>query len=54
MKRSIPAYLQYQNERTRKGYWLALSQMMTAKDSLHFGWAHADASARRSRPAQHA
>ncbi len=31
-----------QNERQRSGYWLAISQALTAKDSLHFGWAHAN------------
>lgn len=43
MKRNVPAYLDYQNERTRTGTWLAVSQALTAKDSLHFGWAHANA-----------
>jgi predicted porin len=43
MKRSVPGYLDYQNERTRTGTWLAVSQTVTAKDSLHFGWAHANA-----------
>jgi len=41
MKRSVPDYLQYQNERSRNGYWLAVSQTLTASDSVHFGWAHA-------------
>ena len=44
MKRKIPADLEFQNERTRKGYWLALVQGLTSKDSLSFGWAHAKAS----------
>jgi predicted porin len=39
--RSVPASLQAQNERTRSGYWLAISQDLTPQDSLHFGWAHA-------------
>lgn len=43
MKRSVPAYLDFQNERSRTGTWLAVSQVLTAKDSLHFGWAHANA-----------
>lgn len=42
MKRDVPAYLAYQNERQRTGYWLAASQELTAKDSLHVGWAHAN------------
>jgi predicted porin len=41
MKRTIPAFLNDQNERTRKGYWFALTQPITAKDSFSFGWAHA-------------
>lgn len=44
LKRNVPAYLDYQNERTRTGYWLAVSQQLDAKDSLHLGWAHANAS----------
>lgn len=43
MKRTIPADLEFQNERTRKGYWLALTQGLSAKDSLSLGWAHANA-----------
>jgi len=40
--RSIPSYLQYQNERTRNNAtWLALTQALTEKDSVSFGWAHA-------------
>ncbi|HEY5292342.1 MAG TPA: porin [Burkholderiales bacterium] len=42
MKRDIDSSLALQNERTRSGYWLALSQGITSKDSLHFGWAHAN------------
>jgi predicted porin len=43
MKRDIPDDLQYQNERTRKGYWLTLTQGVTERDNVSFGWAHADA-----------
>lgn len=40
--RSIPSYLEYQNERTRNNAtWLALTQVLTEKDSVSFGWAHA-------------
>ena len=42
MNRNVPADLASQNERTRTGYWLALSQGITDKDSVHFGWAHAN------------
>ena len=42
MKRSVPGYLEYQNERSRTGYWLAVSQMITGQDSVHFGVAHAN------------
>jgi predicted porin len=30
-----------QDERTRNGAWLALTQKLTAEDDLNFGWAHA-------------
>src|ERR1700674_1064843 len=43
MKRKIPADLEFQNERSRSGYWLALTQALSAKDDLSFGWAHANA-----------
>ncbi len=42
MKRNVPEALQAQNERSRSGYWLALSQQLGASDSLHLGWAHAN------------
>jgi predicted porin len=43
-KRKIPDYLQYQNERTRNNAtWLAITQVLTDKDSVSFGWAHAGA-----------
>ena len=41
LSRSIPAVLEFQNERQRDGSWLALSQDLTANDNLSFGWAHA-------------
>jgi predicted porin len=41
LRRNVPDYLAYQNERTRKGTWLAVSQELTMRDSVHFGWAHA-------------
>jgi hypothetical protein len=39
--RSIPAYLEYQNERQRWGTWLVLTQALTEKDVVAAGWAHA-------------
>ncbi|MGZ5785783.1 MAG: porin [Ramlibacter sp.] len=44
LRRNVPDYLTYQNERSRKGTWLAVSQAIGSQDSLHFGWAHAGAS----------
>jgi hypothetical protein len=41
MHRSVPADLAFQNERTRWGTWLVVSQELTPVDSLYFGWAHA-------------
>jgi predicted porin len=41
MHRYVPADLEFQNERTRNGTWLFLSQQVTNVDSVHFGWAHA-------------
>jgi len=43
MTRNVDPTLVSQNERQRSGWWLALSQQLTAKDSAHFGWAHANA-----------
>jgi predicted porin len=42
MRRRVDAALDDQNERTRSGYWVALSQVLNPKDSIHFGWAHAN------------
>jgi len=41
MHRYTPADLDFQNERSRYGTWLVVSQEVTPQDSLHFGWAHA-------------
>ena len=41
MHRYVPADLAFQNERTRNGTWLFVSQELTDIDSIHFGWAHA-------------
>jgi predicted porin len=42
MKRNVTAALESQNERSRTGYWLAVSQQLGVSDSLHVGWAHAN------------
>jgi predicted porin len=41
MHRYVPAELQFQNERTRDGTWLAITQDLTRSDNVAFGWAHA-------------
>lgn len=41
MRRQVPVALQFQNERSRDGTWLFVSQDLTSVDSIHFGWAHA-------------
>jgi predicted porin len=41
MRRDVPAFLQFQNERSRNGSWVFVSQQLTDADSVHFGWAHA-------------
>ncbi|MGB6348754.1 MAG: porin [Pseudolabrys sp.] len=51
LHRSVPADLAFQNERTRWGTWLVVSQELNPADSLHFGWAHAFASP--GNPGQH-
>jgi predicted porin len=41
MHRYVPADLQFQNERTRDGTWVFVSQDLTPTESVHVGWAHA-------------
>jgi predicted porin len=41
LHRDVPADLEFQNERTRFGTWLFVSQQINPDDSVHFGWAHA-------------
>ena len=41
MHRYVDPSLSFQNERQRNGTWLAITQELTPKDSLSFGWAHA-------------
>lgn len=42
LRRNIPAYLQTQNERSRNGFWIAVTQEITPKDSVSVGWGHAN------------
>ncbi len=51
LHRYVPADLDFQNERTRYGTWLVVSQELSPADSVHFGWAHAFASP--GNPGQH-
>jgi predicted porin len=40
--RKLPGYLDYQDERSRpNATWLALTQELTDKDNVSFGWGHA-------------
>jgi predicted porin len=41
LKRTVPAGLEFQNERQRNGIWVALSQDIFSKDNVSVGWAHA-------------
>jgi predicted porin len=41
-KRKLPSDLEFQDERTRNNAtWLALTQVLTDKDNVSFGWGHA-------------
>ncbi len=40
MRRALPYH--YFDERTRKGYWLLVSQDLSPNDVVHFGWGHAN------------
>jgi hypothetical protein len=51
LHRYVPADLDFQNERSRYGTWLVVSQELSPMDSLHFGWAHAFRSV--GNPGQH-
>ena len=51
LHRYVPSSLDFQNERTRYGTWLVVSQELSPIDSIHFGWAHAFASP--GNPGQH-
>jgi predicted porin len=41
LRRDVPSYLQFQNERQRYGTWLALSQQLGESMTVSAGWAHA-------------
>ncbi len=41
LRRDVPAYLEFQNERSRDGSWLALSQRINQKNEVDLGWGHA-------------
>jgi len=51
LHRYVPSDLAFQNERTRWGTYLMVSQQLTPVDSIYFGWAHAFASP--GNPGQH-
>jgi predicted porin len=41
MRRSLPANLEFQNERQRSGFWFAASQDFSPKNNVSIGWGHA-------------
>jgi hypothetical protein len=41
LRRPLPSDLEFQNERQRNGFWLAVSQQLGPKDVVSAGWAHA-------------
>jgi predicted porin len=41
LQRKVPADMEWQNERTRNGFWFAATQDFTSKDNFSIGWAHA-------------
>jgi hypothetical protein len=43
LKRFVPADLEFQNERTRDGWWFALTQDIGPTDNVSLGYAHAGA-----------
>ena len=44
MQRNIPFAIQYQDERTRNGFWFALTQQLDKNSNLNLGWARANPS----------
>jgi len=51
LHRNDPAELQFINERQRNGTWFFVTQELTPKDTMSFGWAHAFAA--NGDPGQH-
>jgi hypothetical protein len=43
MYRNVPAYLEYQNERQRSGFWLTAVQDLPGANQIAVGWARANA-----------
>jgi predicted porin len=41
LRRNLPANLEWQNERSRNGYFLAVTQTVTERGLVGVGWAHA-------------
>jgi len=41
LHRYVPAFLEFQNERQRIGFWLSATQKVSSNGLLAFGWAHA-------------
>jgi hypothetical protein len=41
LHRDIPSYLEFQNERSRNGYWLTATQQILESMEVSAGWAHA-------------
>ena len=41
LRRNVDPSLEFQNERSRNGWWLTLTQVLTPKDNVSFGWARA-------------
>ncbi len=42
MQRYVAPTLKYQDERSRSGFWLSLTQFVNDKDNVNFGWARAN------------
>lgn len=42
MKRNLPSYLAYQNERQRTGFWFLIQQDLPGANQVNLGWARAN------------
>jgi hypothetical protein len=51
LTRDVPQILQFQNERTRTGFWLSSTLIPSPKDTISLGWARANPST--GDPGQH-